>query len=81
MAEFPLNYSDFSKEEWQAITSLVNGRRVVISETDKGSWVVVWDHEAYIADAEGELWDVTVYINVVFKDKMLPDLAETSSKL
>ena len=30
LTEFPLNYSNFSKEEWKAMRSLVNDRSVVI---------------------------------------------------
>ena len=61
--------------------SLVNGKSVVIKKADKGLCVVVWDHEDYIAEAEGQLRDVTVYKDVDFKEKMLQDLAETSNKL
>ena len=76
-----LNYSNFSKEEWQAMRSLVKHRSVVIKKVDKGSCAVVWDHEDYIAEAERQLGDVTVYKDVNFKEKMLQDLAETSNKL
>ena len=48
-----LNYSNFSNEEWQAMRSLVNDRSVVIKKADKGSCVVVWHREDYIAEAEG----------------------------
>ena len=37
-----LNYSNFSKEEWQAMKSLVNDWGLVIKKADKGSCVVVW---------------------------------------
>ena len=39
------------------------------------------DRENYIAEAERQLRDVTVYNDVNFKEKMLQDLAETSNKL
>ena len=61
--------------------SLVDDRSVVIKKADKGSCAVVWDHEDYIAEAERQLGDVTVYEDVNFKEKMLQDLAETSNKL
>ena len=41
----------------------------------------MWDRENYIAEAERQLRDVTVYNDVNFKEKMLQDLAETSNKL
>ena len=61
--------------------SLDNGKSVVIKKTDKGLCVVVWDREDYIAEAERQLGDVTVYKDVNFKGKILHDLAETSNKL
>ena len=69
LAESPLNYSNFSKEEWQAMRSLVNDRSVVIKKADKGSCVVVWDSEDYVAEAERQLGGVTVYKDVNFKEK------------
>ena len=80
LAESPLNYSNFS-EEWQAMSSLVNDRSVVIKKAGKGSCVVVWGSEDYIAEAERQLGDVTVHKDVSFKEKLLQDLAETSNKL
>ena len=71
LADSPLNYSNFSKEEWQAMRSLVYDRSVVIQKARKGSCVVVWDREDYIAEAERQLGDVTVYKDVDFKEKML----------
>ena len=41
----------------------------------------MWDREDYVAEAERQLGDVTVYKDVNFKGKMLHDLAETSNKL
>ena len=32
MAESPLNYSNFAKEEWEAMRSLVNDRSVVVKK-------------------------------------------------
>ena len=61
--------------------SLVNGRSVVVKKADKGSCVVVWDHEDYITEAERQLGDLTVCKDVNFKEQMLQDLAETNNKL
>ena len=58
--------------------SLVNDRSVVIKNADKGLCVVMWDREVYIAEAERQLGDATVYKDVDFKEKMLEDLAETA---
>ena len=67
LAESPLNY--FSKEEWQAMMLLVNDRIVVLKKADRSSCVVVWDCEDYIEEAKGQLGDVTVYKDIVFKEK------------
>ena len=61
--------------------SLVNARSVVIKKANEGSCAVVWDRDDYIAEAEHQLGDVTVYKDVDFKEKMLQDLAETTNKL
>ena len=81
LAAFPLNYSNFSKEEWQATESLVYDRSIVIKKAKKGSCLVVWDLEKYIAVAERQLVDVIVYKNVVFNENMLQGLVEPSNKL
>ena len=61
--------------------SLVNDRIVIIKKAEKTSCVVMWDREDYIAEVERQLGDLTVYENVVFKEKFFQDLAETSNKL
>ena len=84
LTESLLNYSNFSKEEWQAMRSLVNDRSVVIKKADKGSCVVAWDRKDYIAEAEKQLGDVTVYKDVNFKEeccKILQKLAITYLKI
>ena len=49
----------------------------VIKKADKGACAVVWNREEYIVEAESEQGDVTVYKDIVFKEKMLQDDAET----
>ena len=73
-----LGYSNFSKEEWQCMCLLANVRSIVIKKADKGSCVVVWDRQDYIAEASKQLKDESVYKSVNFKDKILQDLAEKS---
>ena len=81
IANTSLGYSNFSKEEWQAMRELANDRSIVIKKADKGSCVVVWDRSDYIAEAEKQLSDQNVYRDVGFKDKILQDLADSSNKL
>ena len=52
LAESPLNYSNFSKEEWQAMNLLVNDTGVVTKRADRGSCVVMRDRENYVVEAE-----------------------------
>ena len=72
-------YSNFSKEERECMSLLANDRSIVIRKADKGSCVVVWDLEDYIAEACQQLNDGSVYKSVKFKDKVLQDLAEKSN--
>ena len=71
-----LGYSNFSKEEWQAMSALVDDRSIVIKKADKGSTVVVWDCNDYIPNAEKELSDANVYEYVSFNENILQDLWE-----
>ena len=48
---------------------------------DKGSCVVVWDREDYIAEAEKQLSDKNVYRNVNSKSKILQGLDETINNI
>ena len=74
-------YSNFSKEEWQSLRSLADDRNIVINKSDKGACVVVWNRNDYIAEAEKQLNNKSVYKNVIFKEKILQDLAEASNNI
>ena len=50
----------------------------MIKKADKSSSVAVWDCYDYIAEAEKQLKDQSVYKDVDFAE-ILQDLAETSS--
>ena len=41
--------------------ALANDRSIVIKKADKGSCVVVWNRNDYIAEAEKQLSDVNIY--------------------
>ena len=58
---------------------LANDRSIVITKTDKGSRVVVWDREDYIAEAGKQLNNESIYKTVKFQDKILQDLVEKSN--
>ena len=56
-----LSYSNLTKEERQAISSLRDDTSIIIKEVDKGSGIVVWDREDYLAEARTQLEDKDVY--------------------
>ena len=58
------SFSNLSKEEWDALSDLINDKSIIIKSADKGSAVVVWDREDYILEAEGQLFNKDVYLEV-----------------
>ena len=78
--ETPLNYSNLTKEEWQAIWSLADDRSIIIKKSDKGSSTVKWDRVDHLKEANKQLSDKNVYKEVEFKEKMLTELVETNYK-
>ena len=62
-----LDYN-LSKEEWLAIRGLAEDRNIIIKPVDKGSCVVVWDREDYIAEIDRQIIDNETYESSSFKD-------------
>ena len=52
-----LGYSNFLKKEWECMQLLAHDRSIVLKKADKGSCVVVWNRDDYIAEAEKQLSD------------------------
>ena len=50
-----------TKEEREAIYSLRDDTSVIIKEVDKGSTIVIWDTEDYLAEARTQLKDKDVF--------------------
>ena len=61
--------------------ALANDRSIVIKKADKGSCVVDWDRNDYIAEEAKQLGDENIYKDINFKDKILQELADDSNKL
>ena len=61
--------------------ALANDRSIVIKNADKGSCVVAWDRNDYIAEVEKQLSHENNYNDIDFKDKILQELANNSNKL
>ena len=64
------------KDEWLAMIGLAEGRNIIINPADKGSCVVFWDWEDYLAEAEEQLQDVDIYDDADLKDSDLVKLVE-----
>ena len=60
---------------------LANNMSIVTKKIDKGFCVVVWYCEDYISEAEKQLGDRNVDKDIDFKEKILPELTETSNSL
>ena len=69
--ETRLNYSGLTKEEWQAVRSLADGRSIVIKKADKSSSIVIWDRLVYLKEPNKQLSYKKQLSYVEFKKKML----------
>ena len=74
----PQSYN-LTKEEWQALKNLKEDRSIIIKQADKGSYVVVWDHEDYLAEGYKQFSDESTYVEVKNYDKIQSDLIEKSN--
>ena len=72
-----LDYN-LSNEEWLAMRGLAEDPNIIIKPADKGSCVVVWDREDYIAEADRQLKDNETYESSSFKDVDLVKLVKKS---
>ena len=54
-----LSYSNLTKEERHALYSLRDDTLIIIKEADKGSGIVIWDREDYLAEPITQLKDNT----------------------
>ena len=74
----PQTYN-LTKEEWLAMRSLAEERAVIIKPADKGSCLVVWDREDYLAEGYKQLSDTFTYGEVnKYNEKLLSQLIDMS---
>ena len=73
--------NNLSKEEWLTMRFLAEDRDIIIKPADKGSCVVLWDREYYLAEAEKQLQDVEIYEDTDFKESDLVKLVEKSNTI
>ena len=75
----PQSYN-LTREEWEALKNLKEDRSIIIKPADKGSCVVVWDREDYLAEGYMQLNDKSTYVEINnFKGKFLRDLTDKSN--
>ena len=60
---------------------LAEDQNIIIQPTDKGSCVVGWDREYYLAEAGRQLKDNETYESSSFKDAPLVKLVEKSNSI
>ena len=71
---------NLTKEEWLAMRSLAEDGSVIIKPADKGSCLVVWDREDYLAEGYKQLSDTFTYGEVnKYNEKLLSQLIEKSN--
>ena len=72
---------NLTKEEWLAVRSLAEDRSIIIKIADKGSCVVVWDREDYLAKGYKQVCDTSTYFEVKkYNDQLLSHLTERRNK-
>ena len=72
----PQTYN-LTKEDWLAMRSLAKDQFIIIKPTNKGSCVVVWDKEDYLAEWYKQLSDKSTYVEVKkYNDKLLSQPTE-----
>ena len=59
----PQNYN-LTKEEWKTMCDLAEDRSVIIKPADKGSCIVIWDREDYLAEGYRQLSDHSTYTDI-----------------
>ena len=57
---------------------LAEDQNIIIKPADKGSCVVVWNRENYLAEEDRQLKDIEKYESSSFKDAYLVKLVEKS---
>ena len=77
----PKSYN-LTKEEWKAMRGLAEDKTIIIKPADKGSCIVVWDREDYLAEGEKQLSDKATYCDVNrFGEKELAVIVSESNEI
>ena len=73
------NYPNISKPEREALENLAKDRSIIIKSADKGSYVVLWDRDDYLCEANRQLCDTKVYQQVDIDSDVIADLVKYSN--
>ena len=73
---------NLNKDEWQILKTLIEDNSVIIKPADKGSCVVIWDRDDYLAEVYLQLGNDKVYTKVEnFADEKFGNLVGESNKM
>ena len=73
---------NLTKEEWKVVRNFAEDRSIIIKPADKGSCVVIWDREDYLAEGYRELSDHSTYTDIKkFNQKPLSNLTEKRNRI
>ena len=77
----PQSY-DLTKEEWKAMRNLAEDRSVIIKPADKGSCIIIWDQEDYLAEGYRQFSDHSTYTDVKkLNQNLMSDFSEKSNRI
>ncbi|CAB4028918.1 Hypothetical predicted protein, partial [Paramuricea clavata] len=73
---------NLSKIEWLALKTLTEDNSIIIKPADKGSCVVVWDRDDYLAEGYSQLSENNVYTKMErFSEETVMSLTEESNNM
>jgi hypothetical protein len=77
-----LRKHNLSKIEWLALKTLIEDNSIVIKPADKGSCVVVWGRDDYLAEGYSQLSENNVYTKMeIFSEETVTSLTEESNNM
>ena len=68
------SYPNLSKDEGEALKSLMNDNEIIIKPVDKGSAVVIWSKHDYLLEASNQLSDKNVYCKSDTLQKVISEI-------
>ena len=73
---------NLSKNKWRTLKMLIEENSIIIKPADKGSCVVVWDRDDYLAEGYSQLSDNNVYTKIESSsEKFVSSLLKESNNM